>query len=147
MDKDILRQYTDLQQEIADLQKRIDNKTALIKKMEEKGYAVKDAVKGTRPDGTLGSIVVEGFPYPDYTYQKLKLHNSLMRMRLKQDELLELTGEVEKFIDEIQDSRTRRIFRHRYLDNMAWVQVAHYMGKNATEESCRKTHDRFLKEK
>lgn len=147
VDKDILRQYTDLQQEISDLQNRIDKKTALLQKMEEKGYVVKDAVKGTRSDGTIGSIVVEGFPYPDYSYQKSKLHTSKLRMQLKLEKLLEMTNDVEKFIDGIPDSRTRRIFRHRYLDNMTWVQVAHCIGKNATPDSCRVTHDRFLEEK
>lgn len=146
MDKDILRQYTDLQQEISDLQKRVDQKETLIAKMERKGYVVKDAVKGTRPDGTIGSITIEGFPYPDYTRQKSLLHTSKLQMQLKLDKLLELTNDVEKFIDGIPDSRTRRIFRHRYLDNMTWVQVAHCIGKNATDESCRKAHDRFLEE-
>lgn len=147
MDKDILRQYTDLQQEISDIQRRIDQKETLLRKMEEKGYIVKDAVKGTRPDGTIGSITIKGFPYPDYTRQKSLLHTSKLQMQLKLDELLELTNEVEKFIDAIKDSRTRRIFRHRYLDNMTWVQVAHQMGRNATDEGCRKIHDRFLEEK
>lgn len=135
-----------MQQEISDLKQRIDRKEILIRQMEEKGYTAKDSVRGTRSDGTIGSITIEGFPYPDYTYQKSKLYTSLLRMRIKQEELLEITNEVEKFIDEIPDSRTRRIFRHRYLDNMTWIQVAHYMGKNTTDESCRKVHDRFLKE-
>ena len=147
MDKDILRQYTDLQQEISDLQRRIDNKTALIAKMEKRGYTVKDAVKGTKANGTIGSIPVEGFPYPDYTRQKSLLRASRLQMQLKLDELLELTNDVEKYIDGIEDSRTRRIFRHRYLDNMTWIQVAHQMGKNATPDGCRMTHDRFLEEK
>lgn len=144
MDKNVLRQYVDLQQEIRDLQRRIDKKKSLIKQMEEKGYSVKDTVKGTRRDGTIGTITVTGFPYPDYAYQKAQLSNSLMRMQLKQEQLLELTGEVEQFIDGIPDSRTRRIFRYRYLDSLSWVQVAHRMGINITDEGCRSTHDRYM---
>lgn len=144
MDKEILHQYTDLQQEIKDLARRIDKKEALIRKMEQKGYKVKDAVKGTKPNGTIGSIPIEGFPEPDYHRQKTLLKNSRMRMQLKQEELLELTNEIEGFVNGIKDARTRRIFRYRYLDGLTWVQVAHRMGKNATDEGCRKMHDRFL---
>lgn len=147
MDKKILHQYTDLQQEIKDLARRIDQKETLIRKMEQKGYKVKDTVKGTKSNGTIGSIPIEGFPEPDYHRQKTLLRNSRMRMQLKQEELLELTNEVEKFIDGIEDARIRRIFSYRYLEDLTWVQVAHRMGKNATDEGCRKAHDRFLEKK
>lgn len=144
MDKHILIQYTDLQQEIADLQKRIDNKQRLIAQMEQQGYVVKDTVRGSRPDGTIGPIVIEGFPYPDYSYQKSLLQQSINRMRVKVDELLELTNEIEMFIDMLPNPKARRIFKHRYLDNMSWTQVAHYVGGGMTGEACRKIHDRIL---
>lgn len=144
MEKHILIQYTDLQQEIADLQKRIDNKQRLIAQMEQQGYVVKDTVRGSRPDGTIGPIVIEGFPYPDYSYQKSLLQQSINRMRVKVDELLELTNETEKFIDAIQDSKTRRIFRYRYLDRLTWIQIAHRIGGRITDEGCRSIHDRYL---
>lgn len=144
MDKDILRQYTDLQEEIADLRERIDRKERLIAQMEEAGYSVKDSVKGSKAYGIIGAIPVEGFPGQEYDYQKSLLYSSRLRMELKLDELLHLTNEVEKFIDEIEDSRMRRLFRYRYLDNMTWIQISHLMGSRMTAESCRKQHDRFL---
>lgn len=142
--KTILVQYTDLQQEIRDLRDRIDRKQRLIRQMEQEGYTVKDTVRGSRPDGTIGPIAVEGFPYPDYSWQKSLLQQSITRMKIKQDELLELTNEVEKFIGDIPMSKTRRIFRHRYLDNMTWVQVAMRIGNGMTDEGCRSIHDRYL---
>ena len=143
MDRDILRQYTDLQQEIRDLRSRIGKKEKQILQMEE-GCIVSDTVKGTRKDGTIGTITVKGFPEPEYYYRKSSLEKSCLRMKQKELKLLELTCEVEKFIDEIPDSRTRRIFRYRYLDNLSWIQVAHYIGGKATEENCRAIHNRYL---
>lgn len=143
MDRDVLRQYTDLQQEIKDLRQRIEKKENQILQM-EKGYAVCDTVKGTRKDGTIGLITIKGFPEPEYYYRKSSLEKSCLRMKEKELKLLELTEEVEKFIDQIPDSRTRRIFRYRYLDNMSWVQIAHYIGRKATEENCRAIHNRYL---
>lgn len=142
--KTILVQYTDLQQEVKDLQDRIERKQRLIRQMEQQGYTVKDTVRGSRPDGTIGPIAVEGFPYPDYSWQKSLLQQSMTRMQVKQDELLELTNEVERFIDDIPTSKTRRIFRYRYLDNMTWVQTAMRIGRGMTDEGCRSIHDRYL---
>lgn len=144
MDKDILKQYIDLKNEIKDLRRRMEDKEKKILQME--GCVVKDSVKGTRKDGTIGTITVEGFPYPELERRKLSLQRSRHRMQEKESEILEITEAVEKFIDEIPDSRTRRIFRHRYLDNMSWIQVAHCMGKKATPDGIRMIHDRFLKE-
>lgn len=56
-----------------------------------------------------------------------------------------MLNEVEVFVDGIEDSRLRRIFRYRYVDNMSWLQVAIQMGGRTTAESVRKEHDRFLK--
>lgn len=142
--KTILVQYTDLQKEIRDLQDRIDRKQRLIDQMEQQGYTVKDTVRGSRADGTIGPIAVEGFPYPDYNRQRTLLQQSMIRMKAKQDELLELTNKVERFIEDIPNTKARRIFRYRYLDNMTWPQVAHNMGKGMTDEACRKIHDRIL---
>lgn len=142
--KSILVQYTDLQQEIRDLQERINRKQRLINQMEQQGYTVKDTVRGSRIDGTIGPIAVEGFPYPDYSRQKSLLRQSITRMEIKQNELLELTNEIEKLIEEIPISKTRNIFRYRYLDNMSWVQVAIRIGGGITDEGCRSIHNRYL---
>ena len=69
-----------------------------------------------------------------------------MLLQEKEDELLELTNDVELYIESIEDSRIRRIFRYRYLDDMNWTRVAMMMGGDQTADSCRKAHDRFLEE-
>lgn len=147
MDKNILAQYADIQQELKELRGRIKQKKRRISEMEKKGYTVKDAVKGTRPDGTIGSIAVEGFPDPDYQRQKSLLQASILREQRMEEKLLELTNQVEQYIFSIEDSRMRRIMMYRYLDDLNWIQVARWMGKKYTPDSCRMLHDRFLKKK
>ena len=53
MDKDILVQYTDLQEEIRDIRRRAERARGQMERMETEG-TVLDAVKGTRQDGTFG---------------------------------------------------------------------------------------------
>lgn len=143
MDKKILTQYVDLKEEIKDLRKRIDGTRKQIENM-EKGGQVSDTVKGSRTDGTIGPIKVTGFPRREYYKKKEYLNKKIQILNIKEDELIELTNSVEKYIESIEDSRIRRIFRYRYLDNMSWIKVAHCMGGSNTEDGCRKTHDRFI---
>lgn len=42
-------------------------------------------------------------------------------------------------------SRMQRIIRYRYLEGMAWKQVAARMGRKATENSVKKEFERFMK--
>lgn len=65
-------------------------------------------------------------------------------MEETQQRLLGMLNEVEAFVDGIEDSRLRRIFRYRYVDNMSWLQVAIQMGGKHTADSCRIAHDRYL---
>ena len=42
-------------------------------------------------------------------------------------------------------SRMQRIIRYRYLEGLAWKQVAARMGRKATENSVKKEFERFMK--
>ena len=42
-------------------------------------------------------------------------------------------------------SRMQRIIRYRYLEGMAWKQVATRMGRKATENSVKKEFERFMR--
>ena len=143
MDKSILVQYRDLQEEIRDLQRRIEKLQNQIAQLD----IVSDSVTGTRRDGTIGQIKITGFPLPEFEHKRGLLQRR--RKALEQSEMRcrEMLGEVEQFIDGIEDSRVRRIFRHRYIDGMSWVQVAVSMGGKHTADSCRMAHDRYLTEK
>lgn len=140
VNKDILTQYCDLQEEEKDLRQRISKLEDQINHLS----IVSDSVTGTRKDGTIGQIRITGYPTPEY-YRKLGLlRRRKAAMEEMQQRLLEMLNEVEIFVDGIEDSRLRRIFRYRYVDNMSWLQVAIQMGGKHTADSCRNAHDRYL---
>lgn len=148
MEKHILEQYTDLQEEERDLNRRIQQVEDQLAKMEEKGYVVSDSVtcgkKGKKP---LGTKRITGFPYPEYNKKKQALKRYRLQLQLMDDKLLEMLNDVEEYINSIKDSRIRRIIRYKYVDDMTWPQVAHQMGKKHTADSCRMAIERFLTEK
>ena len=144
MDKDILVQYTDLQEEIRDIRRRAERARGQMERMETEG-TVLDAVKGTRQDGTFGSIRIEGFPYADYEKRRRSLQSYLLKLAEMEEKLLELTNQAEEYINSIEDSRMRRIVQYRIMDRLSWYEVADKMGGKATSDSCKKYFDRFLK--
>jgi hypothetical protein len=144
IDKKILVQYCDLQQEIKDLRQRIEKVERVLHRMVDGSNNVSDTVKGTRKDGTYGSITISGIPYAEIVKKEQLILINKKKLEIKVQELLSQLNEVEDFIEEIEDSRIRRIFRHRYIDNLSWIQVAHRMGGGHTSESCRNAHDRAL---
>ena len=55
--------------------------------------------------------------------------------------------EIESFIENIEDSLTRRIFRLHFKEGKNWVQVAMQLGGNNTPDGVRKKADRFFTKK
>jgi hypothetical protein len=143
LDKDILVQYTDLQEEIRDIRRRAERAHGQMERLETEG-TVLDAVKGTRQDGTFGSIRIEGFPYADYEKRRRSLQSYLLKLADMEEKLLELTNQAEEYINSIEDSRMRRIVQYRILDGLSWYEVADRMGGKATSDSCRMYFERFL---
>lgn len=144
LEKHILEQYTDMQEEEKDLVRRIDRINTQIEKMEETGYMVADSVScGKRGKKPLGTKKIQGFPYPEYDRKKSILKTYRLQLELMDQKLLELLQKVEEYISSIEDSRMRRIFRYRYIDGMNWVQISHRI-KSLTADGCRSAHDRYL---
>lgn len=143
MTKDILVQYSDLQEEIKDIRKRIEKTQDRLEKIQQEGTVI-DSVTGTRADGTFGHIRIEGFPFATYDRQKTQLYLYLAQMTNMETELLELTNSVEEYINSIEDSRMRRIIQYRIIDGLSWYEVADRMGGKATSDSCRMYFERFL---
>ena len=104
-------------------------------------------VKGTRTDGTYGSIRITGFPVPDYYRRKKLLEDRKKKLDEFELQLLELTNEVDDYINSLADSRMRRMIRYKFFDELSWVQVAHRMGGRYTADGCRMAVERFLQEK
>ncbi len=147
MDKTILVQYCDMKEEIKDLRKRIQK----LDKFLEHPPIVADIVKGTRRDGTIGTIKITGIPDPAYT-RKQKIREKYQQLlERKEAELLELTCQAEEYIQSIPKSELRIMFRLYYIDGLTWVQVAHRMNGmfpkrriKYTEDNCWRRNQRFF---
>lgn len=131
--KKLLIQYTDLQAEIKDLEKR-------IKKLEN--FKIEhDKVVGSDNEFPYRarSFKIEGYNIQDVDRLN-KLKEVLIKRKIKCEEL---KLQIEKFISNIPDSKTRRIFQYRYIDGLSWLQIAMRMNK-VHESYPRKIHDRYL---
>ena len=138
--KEILIQYSDLQQECKEVREKIEKLERQIAKIEADG-AVVDKVRGGL--GGLQSFKIEGFPYPEYSRKKTLLYARKATLSELEIELLETLNEVEEFIASISDSRIRRIVNLRVIDGLSWNEVARKIGGN-TEDSVKKAFYRFM---
>ena len=138
--KEILIQYSDLQQECKEVREKIEKLERQIAKIESDG-AVVDKVRGG--DGGLQSFKIEGFPYPEYSRKKTLLYARKATLSELEMELLETLNQVEEFIASIKDSHIRRIVNLRVIDGLSWNEVARRIGGN-TEDSVRKAFERFM---
>lgn len=121
-----------------------------LEKIEQEG-AVSDVVSGGM--GGIQHFTVEGFPVPGYTKAKNLLISRKQRLKMKEEELLELTNQAEEYIESIKRSEIRIMFRMRYIEGLTWNQVAHQMNemfsrtkRTYTEDGCRMKGNRFFKE-
>ena len=139
--KQILIQYTDLQQEVKEIREKIDKLERQINKIEKEGN-VADKVRGG--EGGLQSFKIEGFPYPEYSRKRTLLFARKATLSELEMELLETLNDVEVFISSIKDSHIRRIVNLRVVEGLSWRKVANRIGGN-TEDSVRMTFERFMK--
>ncbi len=107
VDKTILIEYADMIEEIKEIRRRIRKLEDEIANM----TVVSDTVKGTRKDGTIGSIKVTGFPFPLENKKKALLNRYRRKLEEKEEELLELTIKAEEYIESIPKSELRIMFR------------------------------------
>ena len=114
-------------------------------------HQVSDMVKGTRRDGTIGSIRVTGYPVPEY-YRKKAIRERLKKMlELKEAELLELTCQAEEYIESIEKPELRIMFRLYFIDGLSDAKVAERMNMafpkrriKYTDENIKKRRQRFF---
>lgn len=147
LDKHILSQYLEMKAEIKDIRERIKKVEREIEKLE----VVSDTVRGTRKDGTIGTIKVTGYPVPTYYKKKQLLIKYKEKLREKEEELFKFIIQVEEYISKIEKSELRIMARLYFIDGFTWVQVAHRLNsiyperrKEFTDESCRKRMARVL---
>lgn len=150
MDKSILIEYADMKEEIKDLRKRIEQNKKELSRLN--GQIVMDSVscgkKGKKP---LGTVKITGRPVTAISRKESLLNKRICRLEELEEELLELTIQVDEYIETIEKSELRIIFRLYYIDDLTWYQVALRMNQNFpkrkvkyTEDNCRMRHNRFL---
>lgn len=142
--KEILFQYADLQQEIAELSERKDRLEKQMKHILD-GGTVTDMVTGGF--GGNQHFKIEGFPIVDYERVKKALGKNIQLIEGRYTELTELQGEVEEYIKSVEDSRMRRIIQMRFVDKLSWFKVADRIGGMATADSVRMEFNRFIEKK
>ena len=149
LDKEVLIQYCEMQEEIKDLRRRIRE----LDKFLENPPIVADTVKGSRKDLTIGPIKIKGIPDPEYQKKERARKRYKKLLEEKEAELLELTCQVEEYIEQIPKSELRIMFRLYYIDGLPWWKVAQTMNRmfpkrrvKFTEDSCRMRSERFFKE-
>jgi vacuolar-type H+-ATPase subunit I/STV1 len=132
--KKLLTQYTDLQAEIKDLEKRIDKLSNF--KVEH------DKVTGSNSEFPYQprSFTIEGYNIQDV--DRLNTVKSLLVDRKEKCEDMKI--EIEKFISSIPDSKTRRVFQYRYIDGLSWQAIAYRIGKYDESYPRKLVHDKYL---
>lgn len=139
--KEILIQYSDLQEEVREVRERIEKTEKQLEKIEDEGSVI-DTVSGGA--GGIQHFKIEGFPYPEYNRKKTLLCARKATLASLELDLLEMLSDVEEFIASVDDSRMRRVIALRFIDNLSWNKVADKIGGNNTEDSVKKAFYRYM---
>ena len=152
MDKEVLSQYRNMIGEIKDIRKRIAKTEKEISRIRKE--IVADTVKGTRKDGTYGPIKITGIQTEKCYQKQIALERYRGILEKKETELVELTCQAEEYIQSIDQSELRTMFRYYYIDGLPWWRVAQEMNRiykkrrNCfTEDGCRMRDKRFFEKK
>lgn len=133
-----LEQYKDKSKEIKLLESRI------IEMRQEETEIVSDTVCGSS----------SSFPYTQHTIKisglnakkREKIYRVMERLIKRKTALYNELEEVEKFIDNIQDSKVRQIIQLRYIKGMSWNVVASKVYNYPNGDRVRKRIKRFFEE-
>lgn len=152
MDKNILVQYSDAKARVKLIRIRRDNNQKKLNRLNQSGYYVTDSVTcGKRGKKPLKTVIIAGFPYPERDEISEEITKQDLILGLQEQKLLHLQTDVEEYISGIRDIKVQNLMTLYYLEDLNWIQVAHWMNelypnnkKPYTSDSCRCKHDRFL---
>lgn len=142
--KKILIQYTDLQQEIKYLSKKIDDlKNERIKHEAKKKH---DMVRASSHEFPYveHSVHIEGLTSTSEMFLNSTINAEIRKLEIRYENLLHVTNDVLDFIESIDDSHMRMIITYRIIENYSWGQVADAMGGGNTENSVKQAFCRFI---
>ena len=66
------------------------------------------------------------------------------KLQQRADELIDLVSEINRYVENIDDSLIRQIIILRHVNGLTWDQVAASIGGGNTGDSVRKMHDRHF---
>lgn len=150
MDRSILEEYADMKEEIKDLRRRIDKNQRELDKLNKQ--IVTDSVtcgkKGKKP---IRTVKIQGIPTSHIERKRQVLEKRNLRLELLEMELLETQTQAEEYIEQIEKSELRIMFRLYFIDDLTYPKVAIEMNKmfpkknkKYTEDSIRKRIQRFF---
>lgn len=150
MDRSILIQYCDMKEEIKDLRRRIETDRKKIEQLEK--TIVADSVacgkKGRKP---IKTVKIQGYPSRERKQRINLMEQRILRLEKLEAQLLELTNQVDEYIESIEKSELRLMFRYYFLDNLSYAKVAMKMNDlfpkrkiKYTDENVKKRIQRFF---
>lgn len=142
--KEALQQYADLIDEQKEVKCKIIDLENQLRQLQN--FRCTDTViYGRRGRKVIGISRVKGYDWDNYYLKEALLQKRQKSLRELDDKILAAITEVEEFINQLKDSRMRRILTYRYIDQLSYVQIAHKVGGKCSADSIRKEIDRFLK--
>lgn len=150
VDKEVLNEYADMKAEIKDLRRRIADDQKKIDQLKQ--TVVSDSVscgkKGKKP---IRTVKIKGFPRMEINHQIALMEKRKAKLQMLETDLVEKQMQVEEYIQSIEKSELRTMFRLYYIDSLTWYQVALKMNQmfpkrriKYTEDNCKQRHKRYL---
>lgn len=144
MDKRILIEYADMKEEIKDLRRRIAKNEEELNKLNN--TSVMDSVacgkKGKKP---LRTVKIQGLPVMAISRKQALLKERNAKLERLEFELLELTNQVEEYIETIPKSELRMMFRLYFMDDLTYSKVADRMNEVFTKRKIAYTDENVKK--
>ena len=150
MDKTILSEYADMKEEIKDLRRRISEDQKRIDQL--KRTIVSDSVtcgkKGKKP---IRTVKIKGFPQVEINRRVALMERRQARLQMLETDLIEKQLQVEEYIQTIQKSELRIMFRLYFIDDLSYPKVAMRMNQiypkrkiKYTDENVKKRIQRYF---
>lgn len=150
MDKSILSEYADMKEEIKDLRRRISEDQKRIDQL--KRTIVSDSVtcgkKGKKP---IRTVKIKGFPQVEINRRIALMKKQQAKLQMLETDLIEKQLQVEEYIQTIQKSELRIMFRLYFIDDLSYPKVAMRMNQiypkrkiKYTDENVKKRIQRYF---
>ena len=149
--RDELEYLDELRDRLDGLSNQIAHEEAVLKYLEQHEYPWADVVRGSRPDLTIGPIVVHGIPVAKIERKRNRLRMLRSHLTALEEQLDDQQQAVKQMLAEMPPTIVREMLRERFLYQKRWKDVATAMNgkypkkKKFTEDSCKKRVQRYLK--